>query len=358
MQRGTDFDAWSDPLLRMGRTAKILAPSGLPEALVERFLSVWGQVPLAELPQSCLFELVKSESTALGSAPAVTETARRVEQARLAGRYARVSTSGELVGEGLVAAETLATVKGLRWTLLQASQASFDAPSACFILCVGYEVMALVGGTLAIHYVDVRNRTAPSAFEERQREAWNDGHLLKVFGEQDLPKRARLGVWFLPDHYLLKPRPEGLIEERLHLFLSARLVGFRQIQQQRVWEDKGQLDLFVETSDGYQYIVELKWLGRSVQKKHEHTAAAELEKGLPSWRNKYVTVMDSADVSDALQQLAAYMRSRVADVGYLAVYDCREPSRHCALTHDGSVFNAVFHRLFDVKVHPEAPSGI
>lgn len=341
----------------MGRTANILAPSGLPEALVERFLAAWGQVPLAELPQSCLFELVKSESTALANIQTVIETARRVEQTRLAGRYARVSTAGEFVGEASVAAETLATVKGLRWTQIQASQASFDAPTACFILCVGYEVMALVRGAIAIHYVDVRNRTAPSAFEERQREGWNDGHLLQVFGEDDLPKRVRLGVWFLPEQYLLKPRPEGLIEERLHLFLSARLVGYRQIQRQRVWEDRGQLDLFIETSDGFQHIVELKWLGRAIQHKHEQTAKAELQKELPSWRNKYVTVMDSGDVSDALQQLAAYMRTRVVDLGYLAVYDCREPSRHCALSHDGKVFNAVCHRLFDVKVHPEAPSA-
>jgi hypothetical protein len=181
-------------------------------------------------------------------------------------------------------------------------------------------------------------------------------------GEEDLGQRTRLGIWLIPDKFVLKPKPEELMELRLDLFLRCRLKGYLRMDRQVRWEDKGRVDLLVIMSDGYEYVVEIKWLGRALKSTRSEFDAKEFSQAIgDNWTHEFVTIMGEGGLDDAFQQLAAYLQNDSVSKGYLVVYDCRKPKMITALDERSFLpsppLPSYRFRFLHVAVSPIVPSS-
>lgn len=360
-----EFEDWTNAVVELALQRDLLEPTGLSSGEVESFIAdLAEELKRAGAPQApCLFGVVRAGSDA---APRTPESVRalfdKAQSSRLDGRVVVATLDAGRTQTILASGATVSETGGLKWTPGQASRASEKTfRDTCVLLVTGFGVRVFVNGAEALAYADVRDRTTASALHEHRREGWNDGALLEKC-KQSLSARSELGIWRLPNRHLLEPRPELRIEERLEWFLKIHLSGFERIQRQVAWEDLGRVDIFVVMQNGLAYVVELKWLGRALKKKHAGVADVTLDETAKAhWAHNYFTVFNSGDVEGALRQLATYLGSD-GDKGYLALYDCRPSERVDAegVAEEMAAQTALSEwqfRVWHVLVDPTVPSS-
>ena len=155
---------------------------------------------------------------------------------------------------------------GGQWTSEQASKLSYNVKQKCICIASGRSFKVFVDGTTVVSYTDAINRAHESAAETYNRQGWSDGELLVQFGERALLDRSRRGIWHFPEHHVLTHKPEEMIKLALESFLREHLTGFESVAQEYHLENEGRVDLFIILADRTKYIVEIKWIGRSILK--------------------------------------------------------------------------------------------
>ena len=303
---------------------------------IERFLTAWGihvaSRPRSSRPFGILFILrpydgaddvplpTKSVMGALLDTLNVAQAKQEVLEVQLDAKpLARLPITGDLRRQ----------VRGGRWTDEQTSLVSMRSlRDKCVCLASGRSFWIFINGAMALKYTDAKAKTIESANEIFNRQGWDeDGEILVRFGAEDLCSRSRLGIWHMPNFYVLKFRPEELIQERLTFFLQRSVTGFEMITREHHVPNEGRVDLFLLLADGRTYFVEVKWIGRCIKKDYQHHEEKMLAKDLKeNWECSCAMVLDKKNGYRGVAQLSYYLRYTFVNKGFLAVYDCRRAS--------------------------------
>lgn len=345
---------------------KFLAPAKMPGGEMLRFLTEWGNavapLPFSQRPRSVLFTLAPPSAIGLPLESArMTQLANDVVAAQSANQIVHATFDGTVSSRSQIPPGLLLIVRAGQWNEGQASRASSEAiPNTCVILATGVRVRVYVNGVEVYGFEDARDK-AEIAAGAVQTQGWVDGELLVRCGRECLIDRGRLGIWRLPDSFVLHNKPELLMEERLDWFLKANLRGYIELIREMHYENNGRLDIFVVMWDGRRYVVELKWIGRSVK----HTCALsdeDLKTALgKKWKGANVTVFGLEKVASGLEQLSDYLERPHAHKGFLVVFDCRHPDMILKDPIDvGSYVHPDLkpwqYRVLSVPVDPRSPS--
>jgi hypothetical protein len=244
-----------------------------------------------------------------------------LHQAQTKGEILEVTATGTAAKRIAVAANVKTQLQAGMWAPSLVAQVS-HAEQSCMLYITGRELRVFAAGTEAIGYEDVVQRIVHSAYDPLRREHWGDGELLSRCAEDRLQDRGRLGIWEEPDRYVLRNSPEELIEEILTRYLEARLKGYASVARQTIVPSEGRVDVLVTLADGMQYVVELKWIGRSIKKglKLDDKACDELDK---KWRCKHVFVIGEESAQAGAIQMSFYFKKLRPRKVYLVAYDCR-----------------------------------
>jgi hypothetical protein len=316
----------SDVALKVSTTDTILQGVGFSSGGdVERFISAWSRalarVSSAHVPHGVAFRLVPSSLPNVDDA-AVAALFDVLHEAQTQGEILEVNTSGAATKRIPLAQDVKAQLQAGMWPPHLVAQVS-DAEKCCMAYVTGKELRIYGSGTEAIVYQDVVYRIIHSTHDPLRREFWGDGELLVKCADERLPDRGRLGIWEDADRFLLKNSPEELIEEVLTRYLEARLRGFASVARQAIVPTEGRVDVLVTLADGMQYIVELKWIGRSAKRNirfDDDQVQRELD---TKWRCKHVFVIGEESAQAGAIQMSFYFRKHRPRKVYLVAYDCR-----------------------------------
>lgn len=321
-----DVLALSDVALRVSTADTILQAVGFSSSGdVERFISAWrrviSQANASQIPQGVAFRLVPSTAPQVDDV-AVAALLPLLHQAQTQGEILEVNSSGSPSKRIPIAQDVKAQLQAGMWLPHVVAQVS-DAERTCMIYVTGREVRVFGAGTEAIGYEDVVQRIVPSAYDPLRREHWGDGELLVRCAEDRLPDRGRLGIWEDPDRFVLRNSPEELIEDILTKYLEARLKGYASVDRQTIVPAEGRVDVLVRLADGMQYVVELKWVGRSIRK-GVSADDDEVRDALDNkWRCKHVFVIGEESAQAGAIQMSFYFKRLRPRKVYLVAYDCR-----------------------------------
>lgn len=346
---------------------KFLAPAKMPGGEVLRFLTEWGNavaaLSFAQRPRSVLFTLAPPSVVGLPLEPArVSQLVTDIVSAQGTNQIVHATFDGAVSSRSQIPPGLLAIVRAGQWNEGQASRASSEAfANSCVILATGVRVRVYVNGVEVYGFEDARDKTTEIAAGAVQTQGWVDGELLSRCGRECLIDRGRLGIWRLPDSFVLHSKPELLMEERLDWFLKANLRGYIELIREMHYEKDGRLDIFIVMWDGRRYVVELKWVGRSV--KHTCTLSDEKLKLAvgKKWKCSSVTVFGLEKVASGLEQLSDYLERPHAHKGFLVAFDCRHPDMIAKDPIDvGSYVHPDLkpwqYRVLSVPVDPRSPS--
>lgn len=255
--------------------------SGLGD--VERFLESWGLVvadrPKGSQPKAVLFVLSPSDSPVDLPCPSSSDIGVLLDtlsELHTKFQICTVRPDGNPAGRHTIPLSTRRQIPGGLWTPDQASLISKGGlKDKCVCLASGRSIWVFVNGTIVLHYTDVKNRTIESGSEILRRQGWEDGAIIERCGREDLCDRSRLGIWHIPDCFVLKSKPEDLIQLKLESFLEKFLTGFEELIRERHVSSEGRVDLFVRLADGTTYFVEVKWVGRSIKKEFKSLAVVD-----------------------------------------------------------------------------------
>lgn len=315
----------SDVALRVTNKDAILQGVGFSGGGdVERFISAWGRVISQannnQVPQGAAFRLIPSLDAHVDDS-AVAHLLPLLHEAQTKGEILEVATTGAALKRVPLAGDVKAQLQAGKWPPHVVAQVS-HAEQCCMLYVSGREVRVYGAGTEAISYEDAIQRIVPSAYDPLRREHWGDGELLIRCAEDRLPERGRLGIWMDADRFLLRNSPEELIEAVVTQYLEARLRGYESVTRQMIVPTEGRVDVVVTLANAMQYVVELKWIGRSLKKgvKLTDKIGKELNK---KWRSKHVFVIGEESAQAGAIQMSFYFRKLRPQKVYLAAYDCR-----------------------------------
>ncbi len=369
--RKNDFLHLSDVDLTIQTENEIVRKVGFPgTACIERFLTAWGNcirtMPRERRPRGLVFFLTLPNSNNFdfrldalqASFPATIDA---LSQSQLCGQMHNISLAGDMDEAQILPPNVRRQTRGGEWTSDQASQLSADINDRCVCWASGLSFKVLSQGISAISYNDITDRSIEAATETYQRQGWGDGELLEFFASDRLNDRSPRGIWHFPSDYVLRNCPEQLIEDMLIGYLRASLLGFEKLVREYHLESEGRVDIAVVMANGSNYIVEIKWIGRSIKRAHEHDTHDNLKKQLKKWECDCVTIMDELNAKNGVSQLAHYLKKPQFHSGYLAVYDCRKhgdvKNKECDLGYPNPTNLAKYqYKICHVAVDPRSAS--
>ncbi len=352
---------------------KLVQQVGFPNTdCIERFLTAWGNclsvMPRERRPRGLVFFLAPPNNENISfpldelqkSLPATIDA---LAHSQMNSQMHTISLAGELGEAQTISVDVRKQIRGGQWTPNQASQRSTGITNRCVCWASGLFFKVFSQGTSAISYVDITDKSLEAVGETYQRQGWGDGELLEFFGSDRLNDRSRRGIWHFPKaaDYVLRNCPEQLIQDMLLGYLRENLLGFERLAREYHLESEGRVDVIVVLADGRNYIVEIKWIGRSIKTTHQHFTYDKLKKQLKKWACECVTVMDEVNAKNGVSQLAYYLKNPIINKGYLAVYDCRKPeevkNRECDVGYP-SPANLSEHqyKICHVAVDPRSAS--
>lgn len=206
------------------------------------------------------------------------------------------------------------------------AQALSESLDKCVVIASGVTASIFVSGKLYFELGDVIEGLDKGPQEDFQKLSWEDGAILYFFAEHDLNDRSPIGIWRLPDKFVLKPNPETLIEARLYSFLRYRMRGMVDLVREAHVENDGRLDLSLQLTNGFFYIVEIKWMGSSLKKTEQQKTNKEIENALKTGE-KWFTDFDESVIDQGLKQVVIYCAGGTFQKGYSAVFDCQTPDK-------------------------------
>jgi hypothetical protein len=325
-----DLLVLADVSLRLATADELLTKIGFEGAgELERFLTPFGAAvhtaPMTQRPNGCVFvALPATRPFPQPSAADMTTFLADVAKAQAQDQIIECSLDLRTVRGRSLDGDLRRQLSGGKWTEDQASRlSSATFSTACVCWASGTSFRAFVAGVTALAYADVSDRSLESAAEALQRQGWADGELLRRCAEEDLTSRSRLGIWEAPDLHVLRRRPEELIQEILERYLKTHLKGFETLSREYAVPNEGRVDLLITLADRRRYIVEVKWVGRSIKEGVDCTHKTVKAALKAKWKCKHVMVLDVDDARKGSAQMAFYFRKLLPEKGYLVVYDCR-----------------------------------
>ncbi len=366
MSTTADFRALTDLARAAAETERRISAVGLTRADIDLFAASWGRAIVAcasasQRPVSAVFFLCRE---ALGAPLSDSAVASRVSEVRAnqpSFTVLHVSSCGSAMATESIGAADRARYPGGRWTHAQASELSLITDSAAVIWVSGYEFKVFAHGHLALSLSDVSNMRTEHANELSRRVPLNS-EFFDLLAKHLLQHSSETGIWFLPEHKVLVPRPETHIEERTVWFMTGYLSGYSRHTRQMVDESNGRIDVAVTFSDGVTQIIELKWIGRSLKQTHAQKAASTIAKAARTkWACTHVTVLDERTIKAGVVQLGIYLQNPAYDGGFLVVIDCRDQQTDLNVSaKELAAANIASWQfaLADVKLDPRPPSAI
>jgi hypothetical protein len=328
----TDIDILmaSDISLSIAREDGLLNRAGFTDAgELHRFLSTWGRaigtMPNAQLPRNAVFLVDASGPANTNASEAGVRTLiAMIGAAQAKNKILICGLNGVASAQLDIPGAVSSRFQAGMWTHQLASQVSHSEPTRCFCYTANRAMSVFVAGVEVIGYDDVVTRTPSSSFDLVHRDNWGDGELLERCAQEKLQDRSRRGVWEDADLLLLRNSPEELIESMLEEYFGTKLRGYQRIERQNLVPNEGRVDILVTIADGRQYLVEIKWLGRSLKKDidaSDKNVKTELQR---KWANSHVFVLNEDAAHAGVIQMGYYHDKLHPTKCYLVAYDCRD----------------------------------
>ena len=284
------------------------------------------ELPPANRPRGAIFLLKPGASAALAKTADLIPVLMQI-RTDVACKFYMVpfdlSGGATVVYEPTSAQKTLMTSGA--WPLGHALTLSRDT-GCCVVWANGVSATVCLDGYCYIESPDVVEAFPtglPTSFEAL---SWDDGAIVHEFASHELNDTSPAGVWQLPGQVLLRPRPEKLMSVGLGKFLRYRMAGYRHHDDEPYVENQGRADVSLVLYNGFVYIIEVKWVGRSLtatrELETEQAIKTALQQNTKSWFTEYD---DGAFVAGA-KQLAQYFGTGKYQRAYLVVFDCRQPA--------------------------------
>jgi hypothetical protein len=243
------------------------------------------------------------------------------------GRYLhslKLDLSGALTTLHEFTIEERRRMSGGAWTQQTAQLISRDS-KRCIVFASGVSLQVYMAGDLYLHLDDVIEELPAACTVQFQSDSWEDGGMLFQFAARELNNTGPNGIWFLPDVHVLRPKPELLMRQTLGEYLRFRLAGYSHHDEEPHVEHEGRADISLHLIDGRIYIVEVKWLGRSVTSSKSIKPKDEVTEAARNGPSNWFTEFDDETFLSGIRQLASYYTTGRYRRGYLAVFDCSSP---------------------------------
>lgn len=212
------------------------------------------------------------------------------------------------------------------WTPGYAQKVSLRG-KCCVVWAHGVGANVYLDGHCYIETSDVVEEVKSGIPGTFQSLSWDDGQIVFECAQHKLNDTTPAGIWRLPEKCLLRPKPEKLMSTALGEFLRFRMAGYKHHDDEPYVENQGRADISLHSYNGFVYIIEVKWIGRSLKATRESESdraiAAELKKATTTWLTEY----GQEAFESGAKQLAQYFSTGKYQRAYLAVFDCKPPAR-------------------------------
>jgi hypothetical protein len=299
---------------------------------IERFLfKSYGrairEIPPANRPKGALFFLAPpATTTALASPTSLKSVLLQVQAdidrwlyevpADLAGGVRQVAE--------LTSNAKLQMVSGA-WTPGQAQFLSRQS-GKCVVWGNGVNANVFVAGDSYIESPDVVGELPRGLPRSFQSLSWADGEIVYEFAENQLNDTTEVGIWRLPEEFLLRPKPEKLMSVGLGRFLKVRMAGYHNHEDEPYVENEGRADISLVLYNGQVDIIEVKWVGTALVAKKELENDTSIKSALRKDPKGWVTQYGDTTFGAGARQLAKYFKTGKYHRAYLAVFDCCKPT--------------------------------
>jgi len=157
--------------------------------------------------------------------------------------------------------------------------------------------------------------------------SWDDGRIVFEFAQHKLNDTSPAGIWQVPEKLLLRPKPEKFMSAALGEFLHFRMAGYKHHDDEPYVENQGRADVSLHSYNGFVYIIEVKWIGRSLKATKELETKQAIEAELKNKATNWLTEYGQEAFEAGAKQLAQYFSTGKYQRAYLAVFDCKPPAK-------------------------------
>jgi len=234
-------------------------------------------------------------------------------------------TGGLSIAYSCTPADRQSLVSG-GWSMKVAEQFSRDKKK-CVVWAMGIGVLVYINGDLYLESPDVVEELSSGLPAGFQSLSWDDGGIVFEFADCNLNDTGPVGIWQLPDKYVLRPKPELLIRSRLGDFLRYRLAGFHHHDEESHVENEGRADISLHLIDGRILIVEVKWIGCSLVGTRIAANEEDIKAAIAKKAKGWLTTFDDTTIASGLRQLVRYYKTGRFRCAYLTVFDCTASAR-------------------------------
>jgi hypothetical protein len=196
----------------------------------------------------------------------------------------------------------------------------------CVVWASGVGAAVYLDGDTYLQTADVVEEIPQSLPIDFQNLSWDDGEISIEFAKHKLNDTSDIGIWRLPSNYILRPKPETIMRNKFGEFLRYRLAGYQDHTEEAHVEHDGRADVSLLLVDGRYFIVEIKWIGRSLVAKRMAASEEDIKKADKGGAGGWFTTFDEKSISSGVKQLAIYYATGKYHKGYLAVFDCNKTS--------------------------------
>lgn len=218
-----------------------------------------------------------------------------------------------------------AQMSGGMWTQKIAGMLS-EQNKKCVVWADGVSVFVYLDGSIFRDSSDVVDELPAATSRAAALLPWDDGALAYEFATHELNDTSRAGIWFLPDKYLLVPKPELLMSRGLGKFLRTRMAGYWSHADEPYIDNSGRADIVLKHLNGQIYLVEVKWTGRSLSSTQQHQAETAILKALSANTTGWFTTYDDSAFDSGIKQLKIYFSGGGYDKTFLVIFDCCQPA--------------------------------
>lgn len=284
-------------------------------------------IPPADRPQGAIFFLAPAGSA--GAFASISHLGQAIRQIQTEVDTNRYQIPLDLSGNASVVQAPTADERRFMasgaWTEQHAQMVSRQT-GHCVVWANGVGASVYLAGDCYRQSPDVVEEMPSGLPANFQALSWDDGAITFEFAQHELNDTSPAGIWQLPDHCLLRPKPEKLMSIALGKFLRMRMAGYRHHEDEPYVENEGRADVVLYLYNGFIYIVEVKWVGCSLSSKKELEAKDAVEAAAKTKMKGWLTEYDDTTFVEGTKQLAKYFGTTKYKFAYLTVFDCHAAS--------------------------------
>ncbi len=299
------------------------SPGEINRFLFQSYGKAIREIPPADRPQGVIFLLTPAGSAGALARVAALKPVLVQTQTDVARHY--YSMAADLSGGATVAhtpsSDEHKQMIGGAWTAGYAQMISRQT-NRCVVWANGVGANVYLAGDCYIETPDVVEELPIGLPASFQSLSWDDGEIVFEFAQNELNDTSPAGIWRLPHRCLLQPKPEKLMSVALGKFLRHRMAGYRHHEDEPYVENEGRADLTLQLYNGFYYIIEVKWVGRSLKGPKDLEATAKIEEALKKGTQGWFTQCGNEAFAAGAKQLAKYFGTNRYKRAYLIVFDC------------------------------------